>query len=250
MSPRADAKPTNADRVYEQIRADIFAAVLEPGSRLKFPELCAGYGTSVGVAREALSRLVADRLVRFQPRLGYSVAELSHAELVDITLARVEIEGATFRLAVTHGDVGWESEILAAHHRLSRIDTAQFTASAKVLDDWYLAHGAFHHALLTGCPSTRMIEVSSRLREESELYRRWAGPLGNENDRDVAGEHRAILDAALERDADRAAELLRDHIARTTQVLLSGVGAAEGPDAEGPDAEASARTERSERTKP
>ncbi|GII60956.1 GntR family transcriptional regulator [Sphaerisporangium krabiense] len=217
-------KKTRTDRVYEQIRADIFAARLKPGARLKFPDLCAAYDTSVGVAREALARLAAERLVRPQPHQGYTVAELSQDQLTDLTMARVEIEAMTFRQAVVHGDMAWEGEIVAAHHVLSRIDPREFAeATADVLEEWYAAHEVFHRALLRACPSRRMVDIALALRDEAELYRRWAGPLGNEKDRDVAGEHRAILEAALARDADLAARLLRDHIAHTTQVLISGV---------------------------
>lgn len=220
MPQQNGAKKTRTDQVYERIRADIFAARLQPGARLKFPALCAAYDTSVGVAREALARLASERLVRPQAHQGYTVAELSEEELTDLTMARVEIEATTFRQAVVHGDMAWEGDIVAAHHVLSRIDTRH--ASEETLEEWYAAHEVFHRALLQGCPSRRMVGIALGLRDEAELYRRWAGPLGNEKDRDVAGEHRAILEAALARDAVLAARLLRDHIAHTTQVLISG----------------------------
>jgi DNA-binding GntR family transcriptional regulator len=53
------------------------------------------------------------------------------------------------------------------------------------------------------------------------LYRRWAAPLLVESERDPVAEHQALADAALSRDVDRAVDLLRDHIAFTTQMLLT-----------------------------
>jgi len=229
MPQPIERKRTRTEEVYSRIRADIFAAVLAPGERLKFPDLCARYDTSVGVAREALTRLAAERLVRPQARQGYTVAELSEESLTDLTMARVEIEARVFRQAVLHGDVAWEGEILAAHHMLARIDTEDWHAETEVIEQWFAAHEVFHRALLAGCPSRRFIEIAQALRDEAELYRRWAGPLGNEDDRDVAGEHRAILEAALARDADLAEQLLRDHIAHTTQVLISGTASSIEP---------------------
>jgi DNA-binding GntR family transcriptional regulator len=38
--------------------------------------------------------------------------------------------------------------------------------------------------------------------------------------RDIAAEHRGILEATLERDADRAAALLQQHFELTTKLLL------------------------------
>ncbi|MGV9774669.1 hypothetical protein [Streptosporangium sp. NPDC003464] len=70
-----------------------------------------------------------------------------------------------------------------------------------------------------GCTS------SPSLRDSAEPYRRWSRPIGKDQDRDIAGEHRRLLEAALARDTGAAR--LRAHITRTTHVLLdavSGVG--------------------------
>ncbi|MFD2422169.1 FCD domain-containing protein [Amycolatopsis pigmentata] len=58
------------------------------------------------------------------------------------------------------------------------------------------------------------------LRQEVELYLHWSVSFGDEPDRDLATEHRQLLDAAIARDADRAQQLLRDHIAHTTRLLI------------------------------
>jgi DNA-binding GntR family transcriptional regulator len=68
--------------------------------------------------------------------------------------------------------------------------------------------------------------------DQSERYRRLAQAYG-QADRDVDGEHRALVRAALGRDAERACALLTEHIAKTTDVVLAGLpslepGATEG----------------------
>jgi DNA-binding GntR family transcriptional regulator len=215
-------RQTRTAEVYERIRADIFAARLKPGQRLKFPDLCATYETSVGVAREALVRLAADRLVSVQAHQGYTVAELSIEQLTDLTAARVELEPLTFRKAILEGDEHWESGVVATHHLLALREQA--AGSSKVRDaSWYAAHEDFHAALLAGCGSRRLREVTQMLRAEAELYRHWAAPLGANVERDLAGEHRALADAALARDAELGPELLHRHIACTTEILTRGV---------------------------
>jgi DNA-binding GntR family transcriptional regulator len=216
---RGERPGTRADELYERLRVDIFTARLEPGQRLKFPDLCAQYGTSVGVAREALTRLAAERLVTPQAHQGYAVASLSVGELTDLTRARVELEALTFRQAILCGDDRWESEVVAVHHLL-RLREREAAGDSRG-DAWYLAHEAFHDALLAGCGSRRLVKITQDLRAETELYRRWAAPLLAENERDPGAEHQALADAAIGRDADRGVQLLRDHIAYTTQMLLS-----------------------------
>jgi DNA-binding GntR family transcriptional regulator len=190
-----------------------------PGQRLKFPDLSKAYGTSVGPVREALTKLTGERLVVLQPHLGYTVPALSPAELTEITTVRVDIESLAFRRAVQDGGDAWESEVVATHHLLALREREVLTHGRG--DAWYLAHEEFHAALLAGCGSRRLIDIARELRAETELYRRWAAPLLVESERDPAAEHQALADAALRRDVEGAVDLLRDHIAYTTQMLLT-----------------------------
>ena len=218
--PTSSAGTTRTDALYEVLRADILSGVLESGTRLKFPELCARYGTSVGVARETLTKLVATGLVKSQPHLGFVVTPLSIDSLTELTEARIELETLVLRMSIQDGDVGWEARLIAAHHVLERtpfVDTGAATSSTR---GWAEAHAAYHLALLDGCHNRRLFEVAKTLRDEAELYRQWSIAPGRGKGRDIAKEHREILKAAIARDADRAAKLLTDHIALTTQLLL------------------------------
>jgi DNA-binding GntR family transcriptional regulator len=215
---KREGSGTRADEVYARLRADIFTGRLAPGQRLKFPDLCDVYGTSVGVAREALTKLAAERLVTPQAHQGYAVASLSVDELTDLTAARVELEALTFRKSMLSGDDRWESELVAVHHMLRKRER-QVVGGVRG-DAWYLAHEAFHAALLGGCGNRRLVGMAQGLRAETELYRRWAAPLLAENERDPAAEHQALADAAIDRDVERGVQLLHDHIAYTTRMLL------------------------------
>jgi DNA-binding GntR family transcriptional regulator len=212
---------TRADDVQEQLRADILGGRRTPGERLKFPELCEQHEVSVGVVREALTRLVDQGLVRAQPHQGYLVTPLSHTELGELTVARMEIESLVFRLSVLDGDMSWEGGMVAAHHMLERAPFAADGNPSQLSEEWAEAHAAFHVALLAGCGNRRLQEMAWKLREEAELYRRWSVSLGQEPTRDIAGEHRGLLDAALARRPELAAERLADHISHTARLLIS-----------------------------
>lgn len=212
---------TRTDAVYTAIRADILGGRLVPGERLKFPLISERYATSVGALREALIRLHGEGLVKNQAHHGYTVTPLSHQELTDLTEARIELESLVLRLSVTAGDVDWESRLIAAHHRLER---APFFADGDTdhpSDAWSSAHAAFHLALIDACPNRHLLDIARGLREEAELYRQWSVSFGQEPDRDLAQEHAALRDAALAKDPDLAADLIRDHIAHTAKLLIS-----------------------------
>jgi DNA-binding GntR family transcriptional regulator len=206
-------------RVYAELRADILGGRQRPGARLPFAELTARYGASMGVVREALSRLAAEGLVESEPQFGFRVVPLSIADLQHLTAARAAIETLVLGQAVEHGGVSWEADVLAAHHRLERTLQRAEDDPSRLSDAWTVAHAAYHHALLAGCPNPRLLAIADSLRDSAELYRRWSVPLAHGH-RDIAGEHRAILDAVLAHDPDAATAALAAHIQRTTNVLL------------------------------
>ncbi|WP_225308335.1 GntR family transcriptional regulator [Hypericibacter terrae] len=205
---------------YEQLRADLLACRILPGSRLKIQELCARLSVSLGAIREALSRLTSEGLVVAEPQRGFRAAPISQEDLQDLTRVRIEIEGLCLRRAIAVGDVDWESRLVAALHRLSRTPERAAADPARSSDEWAEAHAAFHVALADGCDSPWLLKLRSQLYDQSERYRRLSVPLTTEK-RNIGAEHQGIVDAALARDADKAVALLSAHLGATTRILLT-----------------------------
>jgi len=216
MVRRAGGESLAVD-VYEQLRTEIFDRRFAPGERLKPVELGERFGVSISVMREALGLLAAQSLIRVERNRGFHVTTLSSEVLTNLTAARKINEGAALRLSVHRGDVGWESEVLAAHHRLSSQPLYLDGEAHSRNNEWATAHIAFHHKLIDACGNDVLLDICDRLSDAAELYRAWSG---GEVKRDVAGEHRALLDAALAHDADLAAELFEAHVDRTASILL------------------------------
>jgi DNA-binding GntR family transcriptional regulator len=220
------AKTLNAE-IFARVRSDILAGHLRPGTRLRPAELAEAHSVSLSVVREALARLAEQELVVWVPQTGFRVAPLSLEDLQDLTEVRVDIEVRAIRYAVQRGDVAWEGHVLAAHHTLDR--TLQFDPDDpdRFTEEWAEAHANFHNTLLAGCNSRRLLAIAAQLRDGSELYRRWSHALTHDYARDLPAEHRSLLEAVLGRDEAAAAEVLRDHIRRTTNALLYDVRADE-----------------------
>jgi DNA-binding GntR family transcriptional regulator len=205
------------------MRSDILAGHLTPGARLPFAELVARYGGSTSVIREGLTRLVEQGLVQAEPQHGFRVVPLSITDLDDLTTARCELEGLVLRLSIAAGDLEWESAIVAAHHTLERTPMSSEDDPGALSDEWRSAHARFHNALIAGCPNVRLRTMASSLRDAAELYRSWAGRGGHDQHRDNPGEHGAITEAVLSRDAERAVAELTTHLRRTADLLI-GLG--------------------------
>jgi DNA-binding GntR family transcriptional regulator len=212
-----DALPTRAEYVHSRLRAEILAGTFAPGQRLGMVALATRFSVSQSVVREALTRLAEQKMVVALPQQGFRVFPLSKRDLSELTEARVEIESLVLRLAIMRGDVAWESSVLAAHYRLMRVAMPTEAASDA---EWHTLHDAYHRSLFLGCRNERLVETALQLRDAAALYRRWSLPIGHDYERDVAGEHRALLDAVIARDVDGALLALRHHIERTNEMLL------------------------------
>jgi GntR family transcriptional regulator, carbon starvation induced regulator len=215
-----DRAATQADQAYEALLAEILDCRLAPGAKITISDVAARLQMSPGAVREALSRLSAEKWTIAAAQKGYSVAPVSIADLKDLTRTRVAIEQMCLRSAIAHGDVEWETSIVAAYHRLHRIPIVVFDTASRLNDDWVAAHTTFHAALASGCDSPWLLNLRTMLYAQSERYRHLSFALGREN-RDVDAEHKAILDASLGRDAELASRLIDDHLKRTTDILVS-----------------------------
>jgi GntR family carbon starvation induced transcriptional regulator len=210
---------TQSDRVFDALRADILACHVEPGSKLRINEIAEAYEVSLGAVREALSRLGAEGLVIPESQKGYHVTPLSVAELLDLTEARIEVERIALTRSIERGDLEWETSLVAAWHKLSRIDERKPADRNYLSDEWAVAHAAFHKALVAACGSAKILQIRIQLYELAERYRRYSAPLANSK-RDVAGEHQALFDAAMSRDASLAGRLIAEHLRRTVSLIV------------------------------
>jgi len=210
---------TQADQVYGQLRSSILNGRLAPGERIRMNFVASDMSVSLGAVREALSRLAAEEIVIATAQRGYRVASLSCEELNDLTETRIALEQICLRASIAEGGIEWEASLAAALHRLLRLPEYEDDECPQLSMAWSQAHDGFHTALVSGDRSVWMNKFRNSLYHQAERYRRLSVPLRIE-DRDVAGEHRLLCEAALARDAEGACELMRSHLTRTSEILL------------------------------
>jgi DNA-binding GntR family transcriptional regulator len=211
---------TQANSAYEAMLAEILDCRLAPGAKITISDVALRFGFSPGSVREALSRLAAEKWTVATAQKGYSVTPVSVAELKDLTRTRITIEQLCLRSAIAHGDVEWETAIVAAYHRLHRIPMLVAESASRLSDAWVAAHRIFHSAIAAGCDSPWLQTLRTMLYAQSERYRHLSVALARE-DRNVDAEHESILGACLARDADLACVLIDNHLQRTSDVVLT-----------------------------
>lgn len=119
---------------YRWLKNDIIRGNFQPDEKLRMSLLTSRYALGVGPLREALSQLVAERLVTVVNQKGYRVASMSEQELLDIFDARANMEAMLVSLAIARGGDEWEADVLAKAHLLSKLEACD--ASEKMLDEW------------------------------------------------------------------------------------------------------------------
>lgn len=218
--PVASEKRTMASQLEARVREDIINGRLAPGSRLRLKELAEHYDAGIIPLREALSRLATSGFVSSEDQKGFSVGRISAEEILDITNTRLLIECQALAESITHGDVEWESLLIAAHHRLDRLAIVE-GPERLMKPEWENAHEAFHQALIANCRSPWLLRLSHMLRDQTARYRMLSVHYQEGAERDVPGEHRKLLEAALARDVDTACALLAEHYRTTTRSVLT-----------------------------
>jgi DNA-binding GntR family transcriptional regulator len=192
---------------------------MSPGKKLKIADLCQSMNVSLSAVREALSRLTAEGLVTAEPQRGFRAAPVAEEDLKGLQSARVEIESLCLKSAIQLGGIAWETEIVAAQHRL-RLTEARLADDPRgpMSREWSDAHANFHRALVSACDNPWLLRIRESLYAQSERYRWFA--LRSDKQRNVPAEHDSIVSAALSRNAGLASELMAEHIRMTTRVVL------------------------------
>jgi DNA-binding GntR family transcriptional regulator len=218
--------PPLVDQAFAQLRHGVLTGEFPAGTKLKIDELQDAYGFSSSPLREALSRLAQEGLIRADERRGFRVPPISLEDLADITRMRVLLDVPALRESIARGDDAWEAEVVAAYHRLERVES-RLSEGPVILDDlWSQLHRAFHLALVAACPSERLRLWGASLFDQAERYRRYSARF-RKSSRRKSNEHRKIMDATLRRDADTACALLAEHILSTQRNVEAALMAAQ-----------------------
>lgn len=220
------AKRTMASILTERLRQDVLKGVLKPGARLTMRDLAERYDAGAIPLREALSRLSSSGFITVEDQRGFRVAEMSVEEVVDIHLQRAELECIALRKSIESGSFQWEIDLIATHHALLHIQSRLEGQPLANNPEWEAQHCKFHLQLVSACGSKWLMRFIETLIEHSSRYRQAASIVFSAaaGTRDIAGEHKSIVDAAVSRDADLACALLRAHYRTTTQVVVEMIG--------------------------
>jgi len=211
-----------------QLRSDILACRLMPGERLRVEGLRERYGMGASPIREALMRLEAEGLVVLEQNKGFTVADVSIANLNDLMDTRIEIEGIALRWSIEKGGVEWEANLLGAFHRLSKQKKFDPDNQRAISEVWNKEHESFHATLVSACGAPTLLSIRARLFEQAERYVSLS-IMADGPSRDDVSEHQRLMKAALSRDIEKALEVNRLHIDATRDKVAASLASRKRP---------------------
>ncbi len=200
------------EEVAELLRQRIYNRELAPGSWIDELKIAEELGISRTPLREALKVLAAEGLVTMKVRRGAYVTEVSERDLHEVyellSLLESDAAAALCRL----GDDAALAELDSLHDQLEQ--AARPGSGSR--DRFFELNEKFHRRLLELAQNRWRAQLVADLRKVMKLNRQGSLFKTGRIEQSLA-EHRAILAALLARDAELAAQRMREHFASGLQ---------------------------------
>lgn len=209
---------TVGETAYQRIRSDIVFGRIAPGQKLRLDRMRAEYGVGVSTLRELLSRLAAEGLVLAEGQRGFEVPAVTAQDLRELAELRLLLESHALTQSFAAGDMEWEGRIVSAHHKLDVTERRMLEGDRGETRLWKRYDWEFHQALISACGSRELMSAHATTFDKYLRYQMIAFCFRGEV---AAGEHRALRDCALVRDAGHAIAVLHDHINGCVEFTLA-----------------------------
>jgi DNA-binding GntR family transcriptional regulator len=206
--------------IYETLREDIIEGRLAANERLVVGVIARRYGTSTNPVREALQQLRGEGFVIILPNRGARVRAIDEDFLRDTNEIEMLIEPYFTRWFVglaTDLDVARMEELQAEMEAINFSDLARHST----LDT------LFHRVVYDRHYNQHAFELWWKHREIlNAITRRFPMSLGRRAA--VVREHRALIAALKEQDAEAAATIVREHVAGSGRHMIEQMRATRG----------------------
>lgn len=207
--PTSQAQPLQAgssatDAIVAALGQAIVDHQLAPGSKLAEQKLADRFGVSRTLVRQALFQLSQQRLVKLEPARGAFVAAPSAAEAREVFAVRRMLEAEMAR-AFVRGTSAAKIRALRQHvaREQAALERQDVRDRTELLGDF---HVRMAELMGNDVLAQMLSELISRCALITMMYQSSHAAAHSHE------EHAEIVDALAARDADRAAQLMTDHL--------------------------------------
>ena len=198
--------------VYDGVKEKIHSGEYSPGYQLVETELAATFQTSRNTVQKVLLKLMSEGLVTIEKNKGAKVRSYTLSEILEYAQIREALEGLIVTLAIQR---------LTGDH-LNRMRAALAQMSEKLAARDLLAYSEcnklFHQVIYDACPNRAAVDLVMSLKSKISKFNAKTILIPG-RDQQSFEEHRGILAAIEDRDAQAASRLLREHIRHVTEKI-------------------------------
>lgn len=215
--------PTAQQEAYYYLRDRILCGELAGGARVNPAEVAQHLNISRMPVREALRQLAAEGFVSMRPNRSAAVTTLTAAEIDELFEIRTALEVMAVGYAVAAITPDTLGDLIACKDRMDRSRDDPF--------EWAKRHDDFHQAICELSGRKRLAQEVGRIRHAIRPYVLMY--LKVFDTVEMPGlEHGSLIDALASKDAKRAQQLMREHVANPGAGLVKFLRGRETHDAE------------------
>lgn len=203
--------------VHQRIEALVLNGEIGAGERVNELSIATQFNVSRGPVREALRALEHAGLLVSIPNRGMFVRKVELADALNLYDVRAGLARVAGRLAAQRVSVE-QLESLRANY-----DKMQSACESRDTRGFYATNLEFHSQIIHCAANRSLTSISDAVRNELQLYLRDA-VIGPAQLKTSQAEHRAILDAIADGDAERAGAGFEAHILAGKQRMLEHMG--------------------------
>jgi len=209
---KAIQKKTLHQEIANNLREMIMSGELREGDKIKEDELCTVMEISKTPLREALRVLSAEGLIRLIPNRGSYVTTPTFEEIKEMFDVMSVLEGVCARTAAEKMSSGDFKKLEDIHHQLEK--------NFRLKDQkQYIHHNNLYHAFVQELAGNKTLnQIVNGLRQKILLYRFKSLNLSGRFKQSIQ-EHRDLLEAFRNRDAEKAELLMKSHMKKQSEAL-------------------------------
>lgn len=203
-----------ADIIREALREAILEGELGAGERLREEELAREFQVSRTPVREALQQLSAEGLVQVNPHQGAVVTHITTDDILELYVVREALEGVAARLAARRATVQNCQALLDLVGEMEAIARAGANPRAAAISNLHF-HAELRRAAGNHHLERFLSQIEHSVRRFGDTTFAYPGRIDS-----TVSEHRAILEAIMEHDTERAEQLAIHHMRQARQLRL------------------------------
>lgn len=188
--------------VYENIKKSILSGDIPAGAKLSEVQMGRQLGVSATPVREAFRMLSMEGLIIIDPWKGAVVQGYSERAAIENSQCREALEGLALRLFMQRMS---EKDLEALRYMIREAEQAEG------ISDFAQISSAIHDIWIKGCDNSRLLLMLSQLNDVT-LRERNVSANDPVRRQQILNEHKELLDAMEQRNEERAAAALMNHI--------------------------------------